>query len=409
MSIILRIFPNGEVSQGVSLPKRPSGSKIRERSPGQQLIDKKHLAAWNAYQVKHPEINLTEISTPGAQFLNSRGELYTLFDIEQGKAIYGWECVDGKGYISSMDMLPSYLITLEGMSYLGLSDARILDSPKPSRKKLVSMTSNMSRNIRNAVHILEEQYGKDQLSFLTLTLPDLSRDGLALCCANWDTMVNLFTKWLRKQLASSLLDLEYVYCTEIQPGRLKNRGEYAPHLHIVFRGKAYKKQPWAVSWLECRNAWAAIISKFVSESFDTRALENIQRIKKSAARYLSKYMSKGKQCIPKENSENAPIQQLHTQWGGMSRSLSRLLRKLIIRMMGCAPHCLANRLYTNVYKLVEAGLIRYWKSRFIQTGRDKNDPNPRGITVSVGCLDRSVSLGGLTDCIAYVEKLELAA
>lgn len=281
------------------------------------------------------------------------------------------------------------LVHLRLLVPLGLSNAPILTEPLRSRKKLLSMTRNMGRNLRNAVYLLEEKYGKEQLSFLTLTLPNLSREGLSSCCAHWDVMVNTFTKWLRTRLELRCMDLEYAYCTEIQPGRLQNRGEYAPHLHIVFRGKAYRKQQWAVSWLDCRYAWADIISKYVVESFDTRALENIQRIKKSAARYLSKYMSKGKQTIPVKGDELDPIHELHTQWGGMSRNLSRAIKRQIIRFTATSGNVhQAEGILFAMDALIKEGIVDYFARRFISLGISRATGAEVGLWVGVGAFTR---------------------
>lgn len=404
MTIILRFFPNGEFSQGCDTTKSPKSSTTQTSSKDTAPLDKGTKQCY-LDEHSHSAKGGVPYNTQGYQFQNSYGHIYT----------YLWEesngthhlCLEGEkfAYEDVQVTCPIAVWVIQGnLTPLGLSDAPILTAPKPSRKKCLSMTSNMGRNLRNAVYLLEEKYGKEQLSFLTLTLPNLSQDALALCCVNWDKMVNMFTRWLRTRLALKCMELEYAYCTEIQPGRLKNRGEYAPHLHIVFRGKAYRKQAWAVSWLDCRLAWAEIISKFINESFDTRALENIQRIKKSAARYLSKYLSKKQNSIPATETPETPIAQLHTQWGGMARSLSRAVRKAIVRLTGTEPGSIGQRFYDGIHVLLEKKLIRYWSSRFIATGRDPDSPSCRGISVGVGCLSVPTDKNGLVDCLTFLCK-----
>lgn len=387
MSIILRFFPNGEFSQGVALSsKRPPHHICNkmQTSIRQEIITNADL---QRCKEQYADIPSQTYANKGYVFAGHGGTKFTLNAFDEKTTHLVLSRADGTTSDVHCNTSIYRLVHLKLLTPLGLSDARILTNNGKSRKKLLSMTSNMARNLRNAIYLLEEKYGKEQLSFLTLTLPNLSTEGLASCCANWDVMVNSFTKWLRSRVEYKCIELEYGYCTEIQQNRLKNRGEYAPHLHIVFRGKAYNKQPWAVSWLDCRNAWIDIISKYVDEQFDTRALENIQRVKKSASRYLSKYLSKGKQSIPEQTDKTAPIQQLHTQWGGMSRKLSQSVKRRIVRMSSASgsPYS-AYRFFSAIPLLIQKGIIKYFSTRFIPTGVSRATGLEQGIHVGVGAL-----------------------
>lgn len=406
MAIVLRFFPNGEFSQGVAASsKSPPGHvcKTLQTSIRAQMYTNADLQRCNEQNANIPS---QLYATKGFLFSGNDGTEYSLVEAgEQSTVLYTTRGFYA-GRVIHVDTSIYRLVHVKLLTPVGSSNARILTEDSHSRKKLLSMTRNMGRNLRNAVYILEEKYGKEQLSFLTLTLPNLSRAGLSSCCANWDVMVNTFTKWLRTRLELKCIELEYAYCTEIQPSRLQNRGEYAPHLHIVFRGKAYNKQSWAVSWLDCRYAWANIISKFVDESFDTRALENIQKIKKSAARYLSKYMSKGKQTIPAQGEDEDPIHQLHTQWGGMSRSLSRAIKKRIIRFsQESGLDSIASEIINQINGLIEAGIVDYFSRRFISLGISRATGAEIGLWVGVGAFTKPTHIC-LPLCLQWIGALQ---
>ena len=129
------------------------------------------------------------------------------------------------------------------------------------------------------------------MSFLTLTLPSVGKERLGAVCENWDYCVNRFLKWLVQKTIKKGYKCEYVYCTEIQSKRLEHRGEFAPHIHIVFNGRRKGGSGWAVTPKMVRRSWAGIIKPFIIGSFSDSALENLQGIRKSAASYLSKYLS----------------------------------------------------------------------------------------------------------------------
>lgn len=387
MSIVLRFFPNGEFSQGVvASSKRPPRHVCTslQTSVRTQIYTNADLHRCNE---QNADIPAQTYGKTGFLFSASGGAVYSYVEGDNTKTTLCQVRGNAPNSIVRCDISIYRLVHLKLLVPLGSSDARILTKPSQGRKKLLSMTRNMGRNLRNAVYLLEERYGKDQLSFLTLTLPNLSRSDLSLCCANWDVMVNTFFKWLRTKLEMSLLELEYVYCTEIQPGRLRNRGEYAPHLHVVFRGRSRIRSPWAVTWMDCRNAWAECIRKHISSDFDTRALENIQRVKKSAARYLSKYLSKGKNLIPQGLPDDAPLVELHTQWGGMSRHLSRAIKKRMVRLSGINGNegfCMS--LLRHMQQAIDVGIVKYFKQHFISLGISRATGQEVGLHVGVGCL-----------------------
>lgn len=405
MSIVLRFFPNGEFSQGVNAT---SQRRDKRRHPLEGYEKRRDDAgrlsiSFQGRNAEIPEATLNLFL--GRKYISPRQNTYEVVEAGQLHCVLKWYDDENVSHLTSVQLNIIRVIHEWKLIELGSSDARILTEPPKSRKKCESMTKNMARNIRNGVYLLEEKYGKDNLSFLTLTLPNLSAEGLASCCANWDTMTHNFLKWLRTKADKHGYSIEYVYCTEIQEKRFTNRGEYAPHLHVVFRGRIGRKSNWIITPKMARKEWARQIKSCTSEFFTTSALENIRRIKKSAARYLGKYMSKNSNCVPQGDRERFTAL-LHTQWGGMSRQTSRDIRKNTIRLestgeSGTFVGCFLG----SIQGLFERGIVKYYKCGFIPIGKCESGGKQHCLKVMVGCLGRPLSKGIIEDCMKAIEIL----
>lgn len=406
MSIVARFFPNGEFTQGVdtSLGKKQRKHKQRKHEQLTQECRDGYLQWFR----EEPNAD-THLCVPGQQFVDADGGLWTYLCEDTNGHHYAYaseKCVladvlmnepigrlIGSGRFTPItDSTPEDV--LEALVPLGLSNGRILTNA-PSRKKCERMTSHMGRNIRNAAYILERDYGKDCLSFLTLTLPDLTPQDMASCVANWDRLIHRFLKWLRTKVNKHFMELKYVYCTEIQTKRLEQKHEYAPHLHLLFRGRYGKKSAWAITPRMARQEWVRCLKSVCSGSFNQSALENLQRIKRSAGGYLSKYMSKTANCLPSGDGQSPVVATLHTHWGGMSRNLARAIRgetytlrqdggygDIAAAFVGGLPH------------LLKRGCFKYLRYGTIRLFYNGDDRDTRYLKVAVGCLQKPLSAGG---------------
>ncbi len=402
MAIILQFYPNGEFTQGVDT--------VSKRKSRPERVSDKMLASDRAPQTisaLNAEMN-AEMYKPmyaeGTEFISAMGSTWTYLCKYDRR--YHW-AIDNhidEPWETSTDEPPERLIGRGDLiAPIGSSNARIFTETKTSRKKCLRMTSSMGRNIRNAAYLLEQEYGKDNLSFLTLTLPDLPREGLEACSANWGRMVDQFLKWLRSKAEVAGIPLEYVYCTEIQEKRLEKYGEFALHLHLLFRGKSGKRKPWLVTPKQCRKAWARCIKSVYSGLFEERALENLQRVRRSAAAYLGKYLSKRRGDSNHASGTETTGASFRGHWGGMCHKLSRDIRRLKVRLGGCVGDWrLAAGISRGLYRGALSGHVRYFREGIIYTGRSTQEGVPMGFRVGVGCLSLTIKDGGLTNLLEYV-------
>lgn len=403
MSIVLQIYPNGEFTQGVDTSSRRKSRPERiceamHSSPSPSL-QSRLTADFNA-ETYNAEMEM------GRKYISASGSEWTYLCRHERTYHYAVDNGTDDPWVLESEHSP---LRLEGMGEirpipLGSSDGRIFTERPESRKKCLRMTSSMARNIRNAGYLIQKEYGKDNLSFLTLTLPDLSPEGLKACADNWGKMVDQFLKWLRDRTALRGMPLEYVYCTEVQTKRLQSRGEYALHLHILFRGKKHNRQPWAITPKQARKAWARCIRAVCSEHFKECALENLQRVQRSASGYLSKYLSKGNRVNDGNHpQENIPVFRGH--WGGMCRAVSKRIRRCINRFDSRFGNGgFAVSFISRLYRWVRLGYVAYVKKGFVQTSPGEGMDTGRGFYVRVGCLSRPTFEGGLVPLFADLDK-----
>lgn len=406
MSIVLQFYPNGEFTHGYDSSSR---RKTRVEKLQDKLIETSAPSLVDDICADITHEVMSAQTFEGACF-ESKYALYTCLRRHDRVWLYSVEPFDSalSPYVVESEHNPvrySYLVGAQPP--LGLSDGANFTEPAKTKKPCQGLTKRMARTIRNAGYLLERMYGKDNLSFLTLTLPDLPNEGLCACAENWGRMVDQFLKWLRSVIESKGGRLDYTYCTEVQTKRLTNRGEYALHLHLLFGGRVSAKCPWYISPKKARKAWVRCIRSVYSGVFTDTALENLQRIKKSAAGYIAKYVSKGTQGNPLRGDDKA-IPWFSGHWGGVSRDLRQSIERASIRVSertgnGEIARCLVRWLP----RLATLGLISYYRAGFIQTNKTNSELERRGIHVGVGSIKRpcySLGLARLFDILTAICK-----
>jgi hypothetical protein len=201
------------------------------------------------------------------------------------------------------------------------------------------ITSRGRLRVRDGATILEQKYGRRSLAFATVTLPPMAAGQLELVCENWGEYVHRLTEEIKRELQRHNAPVEIIYCTEIQEKRYINHGQIAPHLHLLWY--AYELDihgvstgKYAISADFLRELNHRIITRIIGNNdIPTGASVDIQRVKKSAANYLGKYMSKGGKVVDKIKLDGHAAL-LPRTWWGMTKELRQEVVKAIQKIIG---------------------------------------------------------------------------
>jgi hypothetical protein len=171
--------------------------------------------------------------------------------------------------------------------------------------------------------LLEED--RRSLSFWTVTLPKPALKALAEVSDG----VAAFQESLRQEIERLLrrrgLNPEVVGVAEIQPERLRRTGEFAPHWHLVFRGRKTAGHGWALNRAELDHLIALCLHRVCGCWFDCSKAGNVQQVRKSVAAYLGKYMKKGLCPQAQHLLDSAPVNLIPKQWWLMTEPLRKAL------------------------------------------------------------------------------------
>jgi hypothetical protein len=226
------------------------------------------------------------------------------------------------------------------------------------------MTGYAKRLVRSGITILKERHGKRNLAFLTLTLPDLPWNEMALVCSEWGELARRVMEEISRELERHNLNPENVYVSEIQEDRWRRDRVVAPHIHAVFQGRQTGQRDWAVPKEKFREIWERILGNFLGRSVSLPAATRVESIKKCPKRYMTKYMTKGGEVVQEIISAGLR-DMLPTSWWGASNSLRRKVKEGIIDIPKDTAHLIADHL--TEYK--EAGIVA-WFGRVWAIARD---------------------------------------
>ena len=207
--------------------------------------------------------------------------------------------------------------------------------PTRTRYGLRGMTSEARRKVRASAYLLQEMYGKERLSFVTLTVPPLcdvqSERRLA---SRWHDAVRYLLRRIKQLLRERQLPRTVVGVCEIQVKRYAASGQFPLHIHLVLVGRKRKRGAWGIHYSEFRKAWAEILELIVGYSIETRYLENVKQVEKDAGNYLGKYMSKSQNEIEKVVDDGNEWM-LPKQWWFSTKEMKSWLKSRTCRGEKC--------------------------------------------------------------------------
>lgn len=190
------------------------------------------------------------------------------------------------------------------------------------------ITAYGQKVVRSGAHLLQEKYGKERLSFLTLTVPQYGYDDECRIAGEWAYLTKALLQALRRRLKKAGLPVSVVLVTELQPRRLQGREPGCLHFHLVFVGR-HARSAWAYRPIEYRQLWLGLLSNVLGRKLPTAPCENVQRVEKDASQYLSKYMSKGVVSVA-EYAEINGWEMVPRQWWSATATIKRAVKKYTI-------------------------------------------------------------------------------
>lgn len=166
--------------------------------------------------------------------------------------------------------------------------------PKRAKRGLKGISRHGARMVRNAAFLIQQRYGRHNLTFLTCTIPAVSETEQYEIALAWPEIVRKFVQSVKRLLRAAGLTGSVVGCTEIQGKRYEKYGGMPLHLHLVMVGKK-PGQGWAIGADQWRSLWRNALRNEVGGLDEVSFASSVdcQRVKKDAAGYLGKYMSKG--------------------------------------------------------------------------------------------------------------------
>lgn len=212
---------------------------------------------------------------------------------------------------------------------LGLSKSvKSHKPPEPAQRRQRSgkaQTNYSKRMVRNCVARLEQRCQKQNLAFATYTLPELPGGDMARVRDELPTIAHQLKQMIERDQARAGLNPEVVYVIEIQEERYRKTGEVVPHIHVVFQSRKTRYHPYVISKERNTQLWNRAVSNALGRDIEIPSGARIEKVKKSAERYMAKYMSKGGQLAQKLADEGR-INELPKAWWGATLTLRRWVK-----------------------------------------------------------------------------------
>ena len=221
------------------------------------------------------------------------------------------------------------------LNNLPLGETPPHQTPTRQRYGLKGMTAEARRKVRASAYLLQERYGKERLSFVTLTVPPLGGgESERRLASRWHDALRYLVKRIKRLLQQRGLPPTLVGVCEIQVKRYEASRQFPLHIHLVLVGRKRTRGGWAIHYSEFRQAWGDILEGIVGHPIETRYLENVKEVEKDAGSYLGKYMSKSQNEIQKV-LEDGNEWMLPKQWWFSTIEMKNWLKSRMARGAKC--------------------------------------------------------------------------
>jgi hypothetical protein len=253
---------------------------------------------------------------------------------------------------------------VRGPAPLGLSSIANSVTPIAARGSK-GITSFGRQRVRDAATVLEDESPRGTMALWTVTIPPGVESSI---CSRWARFTDLLRNQLRKDLVKAGLSGDIVFCSEYQENREKNYGFPVLHLHFLFRGALIpSKWPYSVHHYQnrVRQAIRAVCGA-AGDEIDYSACSRVEKVRKSCASYLGKYMSKG--CGGPPRAVDECRGSAHpSSWYGLGRALLQKVRRAIHLLRGPEATRLISHLVANAVSLMKFNRWATFQGREGQT------------------------------------------
>lgn len=254
-------------------------------------------------------------------------------------------------------------------------------TPRPPVKRAPKGRKGITRHgakfVRNACHVLQQNYGRGRLGFGTLTLDSANPGWQWFCCVQWAEIVRKFNQELQRELKRVGAPPHVVGVTEIQTKRSDAVGYIVPHLHFVYvswDGVSKVKKGFGddaklfpafyIDHAKMKEIFDRVCHNEIAKQKDIPANEitinnrvNLQAVRKSAEGYLGKYMSKGAKDVKKYLDDAPNREDIPSHWWHCSKKLRQIVKGLIKPV----PVAIVEGVLSNYNYLIEEKVIQYCK------------------------------------------------
>lgn len=185
----------------------------------------------------------------------------------------------------------------QGRTPLNLSDAP--NSHSRPRRGQNGITGYGQQMIKACGFLMGERWPRHRKTLGTITLPPMSAAARRAVVELWPELTRQLLQWLTRQLERQGLPPVACSVTEVQPKRLEAQNEACLHWHLLWLNRPGKAGNWAIDPCDVRAWLSELLLRKVPSYQGEHVNVNVKAVEGEAARYLAKYMSKGRQQVAK--------------------------------------------------------------------------------------------------------------
>lgn len=257
-------------------------------------------------------------------------------------------------------------VTLDGQICSLRESPLLVKSPKSSQKKRGSYGSHGITNFgkrvcKNSAILLQKRHDRGCLGFGTATLPCISAPLCRYIIANIADISRRFYQRIRREYAKRGAEFDYIGVVEIQEKRFGDTNLPVPHLHFVFVAKPNIRSGYTLHTKDFYTAWNNSVNEVIGKGRFAPIMGvdghvgsvKVEPIRKSAASYLGKYISKG--CTVVKAMKEKGFTEFPKQWWTASMQCKKMFKDSLVHLR--SDECEA--IFYGLEHLLEEGLLTW--------------------------------------------------